>query len=440
VEHLDNNEIDALLKVLANPADIKYAYTLDMQSLVDEFPQSGIFRALLATNGNQQHINHAAAYFDPSALYKVVNAPDSLSEVNASQIVKVEETRYTQTGNNEINNQRVETEHEQTYATTEELYDPFAEVINQDVIIPVAEPLVETVDDEDTKQDITFAETGEANNEHIVNENVIAEPVHDFRDSTEYFHQDIEDEIYDEIVSIEDISLEQLAVFGKAHQETDIVNDEQPIPTNDHFVLEQEANSTTPDVATVVVENTSTPVNQKQGVSKYYDDKLPYTFMWWLDKTRREHATAYQPYIYNGPGPQISTRSSVVKKNTADELQQQYVENIFNVSIVDELERKAPAIINDHPVERKEDKIIKRFIQAEPQITHPANIKLDNENKAKKSSEDADELVTETLARIYIEQMLYQKAILTYKKLMLKFPEKSLYFAGQIQQLEKKPN
>jgi len=36
--------------------------------------------------------------------------------------------------------------------------------------------------------------------------------------------------------------------------------------------------------------------------------------------------------------------------------------------------------------------------------------------------------------------MLYPKAIMAYKKLMLKFPEKSLYFAGQIEQLEKKSN
>jgi len=88
----------------------------------------------------------------------------------------------------------------------------------------------------------------------------------------------------------------------------------------------------------------------------------------------------------------------------------------------------------------KEDRIIKKFIAEEPHITTPSVDKLDNENKAKRSSEDLDELVTETLAKVYTDQMLYHKAINTYKKLMLKFPEKSRYFADQIQILERKNN
>lgn len=50
--------------------------------------------------------------------------------------------------------------------------------------------------------------------------------------------------------------------------------------------------------------------------------------------------------------------------------------------------------------------------------------------------EDED-LLTESLAKIYIKQKRYYKAIEIIQKLSLKYPEKSIYFADQIRFLEK---
>ena len=44
--------------------------------------------------------------------------------------------------------------------------------------------------------------------------------------------------------------------------------------------------------------------------------------------------------------------------------------------------------------------------------------------------------MTETLARIYVEQKNYKKAIQSYKILSLKYPEKSSFFAIQIRAVE----
>ncbi len=267
------------------------------------------------------------------------------------------------------------------------------------------------------------------------------EPVSSY-DDVRYFHQDIDDEVYDEIVSIEDIGLEQLAILNKSAKEDAVIA--APAANENHFVFEPaiaKSNDEEPQQYEIAAERKpfileQTTNNQANNdVSKYNDEKMPYSFMWWLDKTRKEHADIYQPYVSS------SSPSAAKPKNkeVVDELQQQYYQNIVSTSSINDLNQAPPkTALNSSP--KKGDKIIERFIQEEPQIKHPSGIKLNNENKAKRSSEDKEELVTETLARIYTEQMLYHKAILTYKKLMLKFPEKSLYFAGQIEQLESKIN
>ncbi|OJW15753.1 hypothetical protein [Mucilaginibacter sp. 44-25] len=176
-------------------------------------------------------------------------------------------------------------------------------------------------------------------------------------------------------------------------------------------------------------------------VARYDDDKMPYTFLWWLNKTRKEHAENLRPYApVNRMQAGNAKEAGLDNLKRADELQQQYFENIFSLTSVSGIEREdTPEPVEfDHT--KKEDVIIERFIQTDPQIKPLSADKLDNENKAKKSSEDQNEVVTETLARIYADQMLYHKAIATYKKLILKFPEKSTYFAARIGELEKKTN
>lgn len=55
-----------------------------------------------------------------------------------------------------------------------------------------------------------------------------------------------------------------------------------------------------------------------------------------------------------------------------------------------------------------------------------------------KAQDTADlSLVTETLADIFVMQKKYQEAIATYQKLMLKYPQKSSYFATRIEKIKK---
>ena len=81
--------------------------------------------------------------------------------------------------------------------------------------------------------------------------------------------------------------------------------------------------------------------------------------------------------------------------------------------------------------------IIDKFISENPKIKP---VKKDHTPKPKLVNNDDDvseSIMTETLARIYLEQKNYDKAIQSYKILSLKYPEKSGFFADQIQAVKK---
>ena len=83
---------------------------------------------------------------------------------------------------------------------------------------------------------------------------------------------------------------------------------------------------------------------------------------------------------------------------------------------------------------RKE--LIDKFIAENPSISKPKAEFYNPISVAQNSITDKGDIVSETLAKIYFQQGYFEKAISIYEKLILNFPEKSIYFAAQIEKVK----
>jgi hypothetical protein len=92
--------------------------------------------------------------------------------------------------------------------------------------------------------------------------------------------------------------------------------------------------------------------------------------------------------------------------------------------------------IPEAPAQKAATDLIDQFIKNAGTRTLRADLESSSkEDLSLNSLREDDEMLTETLAKIYIQQGYYQKALQSYEKLSLKFPEKSIYFATQIEMI-----
>jgi hypothetical protein len=103
---------------------------------------------------------------------------------------------------------------------------------------------------------------------------------------------------------------------------------------------------------------------------------------------------------------------------------------LFSAKPIEKEDQKAENISD----KQKKLEIIDKFIETNPKIT-PSREVVETPVKSIEIS-DTTHLMTETLARVYLEQKKFSKAIQAYEILILKYPEKSIFFADRIKDIK----
>lgn len=86
------------------------------------------------------------------------------------------------------------------------------------------------------------------------------------------------------------------------------------------------------------------------------------------------------------------------------------------------------------------DDFLERGINTRIKVSHDEASISKQEDISAKSLQESEDLMTETLANIYIRQKHFLKAIDIFERLRLKYPEKNTYFARRIKELEEQIN
>ena len=122
-----------------------------------------------------------------------------------------------------------------------------------------------------------------------------------------------------------------------------------------------------------------------------------------------------------------------LKLTTAQPIDRSEENQVETEIILKETEKNEVEILDE---KQKKLALIDKFIEANPKIT-PSKTSVTPSINLDRSEENEPFYMTETLARIYLEQKKYQKAIQAYEILILKYPEKSSLFANRISDIKK---
>lgn len=298
------------------------------------------------------------------------------SEITTSEIIvtEVQTTEETITSEITVIEQAIVAERiEFTEQIKEIVVEP--PVIIEKVTEKTIEPIVETIEKIDVSTLISTSK------EEITDNNII-------ENTEEVSIDELEKEILAQAaISVIEQEVSNTELLTESEKTVEFKDEQEPVRAN--FVLN------TPIEPAIIV-TTETPKIEKAesvasiSITEDFDSSQAHSFTDWL-----KHAS--------------NAKEPAVEENKLDESSS----------------KKAAADLID------------KFLREEPRMSKPKTEFYNPVNMAKQSVAEDITFVSETLAKIFVLQGNYIKALKAYENLRLKYPEKRLYFAAQIKNLRK---
>ena len=221
---------------------------------------------------------------------------------------------------------------------------------------------------------------------------------------------------------ISDIEKEILTEAVYASIEMDILNN---ISTDDSKNENQEAEENSFE-SELSEENNNKKIEEEKDklTTANYDIKENHSFSDWLKIISKKEKTKNEP-----------SADRVADLTSSTKITEPQIKPVIESKIVDKSN-------NDESKKNKTNRkssrdIIENFIKEDPKISKPKKTDFFSPvNMARISVVEDSSFVTETLAKIYEKQGNYGKAINAYENLILKYPEKNVYFAGRIEAIK----
>ena len=134
--------------------------------------------------------------------------------------------------------------------------------------------------------------------------------------------------------------------------------------------------------------------------------------------------------------PEVENYKKVTEKRVLFEESEEVIPKKLYFSEWAKYLKTKQAITKENITLENKFQLIDSFLTTTKRIVPDKNIK-NTVDLSEKSLTSTNELMTETLAKVFVKQKRYDKAVQAYQILGLKYPEKNSFFADQIKEIKR---